>query len=96
MSLLAERTAERTAKELPYVVKDGTTSDVPRGGIVGRGVNRKSGDPFLIYQDGRTQQAIPLGAVAQAIYAGTISREEIAELHKAADADAKKAEKAGA
>lgn len=90
MSLLAERTTERTTKELPYAVK-GAQSDVPTGGIVGRGVNRKSGAPFLIFQDGRTQQAMPLAAVAQAIYSGVITAAEVKELQDAATKDAAKA-----
>lgn len=88
MSLLSERTAERASKELPYKVT-GASSDVPTGGTVGRGINNKSAAPFLIFQDGRTQQAIPLGAVAQAIYAGVVTAAEIKELHDAAAKDAK-------
>lgn len=90
MSLLAERTTERVSKALPYKLAEGA-SDVPSGGVVGRGVNVKSGAPFLIFQDGRTQQALPLAAVAQAIYAGVITPAEVAELHAAAEKAEKEA-----
>lgn len=77
-------------KPLPYALKS-KTGDVAGGGKIGRGVNVKSGDPFLIFEDGRTQQALSLQAIAAAIYHGVITRDEIAALHKSADDDAKKA-----
>lgn len=84
-SLSAVKDTAPSVKELPYAIAEKTSSEVSGGGVVGRGVNRKSGDPFLIYQDGRTQQAIPLRAVAAAVFSGTVTREEIAELHALAD-----------
>jgi hypothetical protein len=90
--LLTEMNAPVKSRELPYV-PEGRTADLVSGGSVGRGVNRKAGadgGKFLIFQaDQRTQQAVPMRAVAQAIYSGVITRDEIAKLHAAADKDKK-------
>lgn len=96
--MLTARRAASAGKELPYNV-NGARAEMPAkedgtpGGHIGRGVNRKSGAPFLIFQDGRTQQALPLGAVAQAIFTGVITPAEVTALQKEAADAAKEAAK---
>lgn len=66
-------------KALPYKLM-GAHAAVTGGGNVSRGESVKSGDPYLIHEDGRTQQAIRLQAVAGAIAGGVIRTDEIARL----------------
>jgi hypothetical protein len=91
MSLLTDLNAPQSVAQTPYVIT-GESAEIASGGIVGRGVNRKKGAEggrFLIATSATgAMQAVPMRAVAQAIYSGVITREEIAELHASADADA--------
>lgn len=88
LTLAQAVTTPQARKPLPYSIKS-ATAPVAGGGKIGRGVNVKSGEPYIIHEDGRTQQALSLQAVAAAVYHGVITREEIAALHAQADKDAK-------
>lgn len=71
----------RTRKALPYKeVKNATRAPVDGGGEVFEGISVKNEDGFLVFEEGRMQQALPLAALSSAIYAGVIPREAIERL----------------
>lgn len=73
-----------TRKPLPYSIKS-AAAPVAGGGMVGRGVNVKSGDEYFIFEEGRQQQALTFQAVAAILYHGVVTREEVQALWDAAD-----------
>lgn len=71
----------RTRKALPYKeVKNAVRAPVDGGGDVFEGVSVKNEDGFLVFEEGRMQQALPLAALSSAIYAGVIPRDAIERL----------------
>lgn len=58
-----------------YTLADGA-QPTAEGGTVGVGVDR-NGAPFLVHKIGRTEEAIPLAAVATAVACGAIPVEAI-------------------
>lgn len=76
----------RTRRALPYkqtkatiVAPVDTGEDV--GAVVFEGESVKNeGDFFLVFQEGRAQQAIPVAALSAALYAGVIPRAAVERL----------------
>lgn len=85
LTLAAAVTTPQARKPLPYSIKS-STGAVAGGGVVGRGVNVKSGDAFIVHEDGRMQQALSFQAFAAAVYHGVVGRSEIEGLWQAAEA----------
>ena len=80
--------AAPTRRALPYQpAKDAQRAPVAGGGEVFDGANVKTGDPHLVFEIGRQQQAIPAPALAAALYHGVISREAVQALWAQADKD---------